>query len=50
MIWTISIGTYETLEAISRQISKKYHKDFFEIKNIKRVYKTIDGVITRVSD
>lgn len=26
----ISIGTYETLEAISRQVSMKYHRDFFE--------------------
>ena len=25
------IGTYETFEVISRQISMKYHRDFFEI-------------------
>lgn len=30
------IVTYETFEAISRQISMKYHRDFFELENRKR--------------
>lgn len=31
MICFIAIGTQETFEALSRQISMKHHRDFFKI-------------------